>query len=134
MKVAVLTIVALALIVGASCAGQSPVHRFHGFDFVAPTGPLAPGDLVVVDVYVQVGDETAEWIKLADDVAWTDVALDFYWPLLSQSARDLPTDGTPERLRADVQAFIGGEAYEYSCLTAWKSYTPIGFSCESVDN
>ncbi len=131
MKVLVVTIVALALLVGASCAGQSPVHRYHGFDFVTPDGPLVPGDVVVIDVYEQV--EGGDWVKKVDDVPWLDVTLDFFWPALGDSALLLPTDRTPARLRGDVQAMIGGEVYEVSCMTDWKSYTPIGFSCESVD-
>jgi hypothetical protein len=127
MKVLVVTIVALAVLVGASCAGQSPVHRYHGFDFVTPNGPLEPGDVVLVDIYEQV--EGADWVKKADDVPWPDVTLDFFWPAPGDSALPLPLDRTPARLRGDVQAVIGGEVYEVSCVTTWKAYKrlAVGF-------
>ena len=130
MKVAVLSIVALAVIVGASCAGQSPVHRFHAFDFTPPA-VLFPDDIVMLDIYVQVEGE--DWVKMADDVAWTDVTQDFFWPPMGQAALPLPADKKQARFRGDLVAVVAGEVYEVSCVTAWRSYTPAGFSCQSMD-
>ena len=131
MKVAVLSIVALAVIVGASCAGQSPVHRFRAYDYETP-GDLAPGDIVMLDIYVQVEGE--DWVKMADDVSWTDVASDFFWPPMTEAALGLPAGGAQARFRGDLVAVVGGEVYEVSCVTAWASYTPAGFSCQSMDS
>ena len=135
MKVLVLAIVALAIIVGPSCAGQSQVYRYHGFDFINPLGdgvPLGVEDAVVMDVYIQVGDDTAPWVKRCNDVPW-DVTSGFKSPPADSAAVPLPANKVPMRMRGDVQAMIGGEFYEYSCIGPWKAYTPIGFSCDSVD-
>ena len=130
MKVFVATLVVLALLVGA-CCGTSQYRRFSAFNFAWSGGPLALGDVVVVDVYVQGQGE--DWVKVADDVPWPDVTIDFVWPEWADAPWSLPVDHFDERTRLDVQAMIDGEPYEYSCLMDWDAWNAISLECAAIE-
>jgi len=130
MRVFVATMLALALLVGA-CAGGSQFRRYRVWSFEWTGGTLTPEDTVVCDFYAQ--GFGGEWVKVADDVAWPDVTVDLWWPVPPADPWSLPGDHSTERMRVDVQAMIGGEPYEYSCLMDWDSWHAISVQCESVE-
>ena len=133
MRYAVAAFVAVALIIGA-CAAQHQDTRevwYRCYNFVSPGGePLGPEDVVLVDVFTRLEGEFVEWVKVADDLVWADVTLPFYWP--GEKPYDpwlLPDDGTAQRIRFDVLATIGGEAFSYSCVTEYRAWGIISFEC-----
>ena len=129
MKFFLVAIVTVALLAGA-CAGGSQFRRYRVFDFAWTGGPLEAGDIVVCDFYAQ--GETGGWVKVADDVPWPDVTVDLWWPVPPADAWALPGDHTPEQMRVDVQALIGGEAYEYSCVMSWETWHGMTVACEVI--
>jgi hypothetical protein len=130
MRVFLVAIVVVALLAGA-CCGASQYRRFSASNFVWTGGPLALGDIVVVDVFVQgVGED---WVKVADDVPWPDVTIEFVWPDWANAPWPLPVDNSDERARLDVQAMIDGELYEYSCLMDWDAWNTISVECAAIE-
>ena len=131
MRVFLVAIVVVALLAGACAGGSSQFRRYRVFDFAWTGGPLAAGDTVVCDFYAQ--GEAGEWVKVADDVPWPDVTVDLLWPVPPADPWALPGDHSQEQVRVDVQASIGGELFEYSCLMGWDSWQAISVQCESVE-
>jgi len=130
MRVFLVAIVAMALLASA-CSGGSQFRRYRVYGFDWTGGVLDAGDTVVCDFYAQ--GEMGGWVKVADDVPWPDVTVDLWWPVPPADPWPLPGDHSSEQMRVDVQAMIGGEPYEYSCLMDWDSWQAITVQCEAVE-
>lgn len=123
MKIALIALAALLVLSSGACARYvlQPEIWIGAKDFEWDGDPLDAGDTVVCDVFLQV-DGTTEWLKIHDDVPWDVAAADTL-----EIAYDLGTHHPPETrlwFRTDVQAWIGGELFQYSSLSSMEDPEP----------
>lgn len=125
-RVLVFLIAAVLLVPVLGCAGyvRNPDRIFGATNFQWTGDPVQPGDVILVDFFVR-EDGTAEWIKIFDDVVWTDL----------EGAVEAPEPYTllPDTkiwYRVDVQATIDGEYFQYSCVSDdWLAVWSLSMDC-----
>ena len=121
----VLLVVALLMIPTMGCGKyvRNPNRMIGATNFQWTGDPIGEDDVVLADFFVR-EDGTSEWVKFADDIPWTDLTVPVEAPYT------LMSDGTKVWYRIDVQATIGGELFEYSCVSDdWLAVGWMVFDC-----
>lgn len=125
MKTLVVLLVAVLLLIPTLGCGKyvrNPNRMIGASNFQWTGDPIGPDDVVLTDFFIRV-DGTPEWVKFADDVLWTDLTIPIEAPYTL-------TEGVKVWYRVDVQATIGGELFEYSCVSDdWIAVATMVFDC-----
>ena len=121
----VFVVVALLLIPTLGCGKyvRNPSRMIGARNFQWTGDPIGEDDTILADFFVR-EDGTSEWVKFADDIPWTDLTIPVEVPYT------LLSNGTKTWYRVDVQATIGGELFEYSCVSDdWIAVGWLVFDC-----
>lgn len=120
----VLLVIALLMVPTLGCGKyvRNPNRMFGAENFQWMGDPIGEDDTVLADFFVR-EDGTSEWVKFADDVPWTDLTVPVEAPYTL-------TEGVKVWYRIDVQVTVGGELFEYSCISDdWLAVGWVTFNC-----
>ena len=125
MKTLVVVLVTALLLVPTLGCGKyvyNPNRVIGAENFQWTGDPIEEGDTVFASFFVR-EDGTPDWVEIAQAVPWTDLTASVETPYTL-------SDGVKIWYRVDVQATIGGELYEYSCVSDdWIAIATMMFDC-----